>query len=200
MAKNKVIYGTTTIIDLTDATLLVTDGDKILNGESAYGKDGELISGSCTYDADTSDANAQASEILTPKTAYVNGSKITGTMANRGSVSGTISDVNVPYAIQSGYHDGGGSVSISSVESAKIIPSNIKSGISILGVTGDYSGEGATAQSKTVTPYTTSQTVLPDANYDYLSQVIVNAISYVETPNAYGTTVTIGDVEITPAG
>lgn len=61
-----------------------------------------------------------------------------------------------------------------------------------LEVTGTYSGEGVRAQAKTATPTTSQQTILPDANYDYLSQVTVNAIPYVETANTYGTTVTIG--------
>lgn len=195
MAKNKIIYGNTTLIDLTDASLGVNDVDKILNGESAYGKDGEKIVGTCTYDADTSDANATASEILSGQTAYVNGQKITGTMANQGGASGTISDLNTPYTIAQGYHDGSGSVSVDSVEAAKIIPSNIKDGVEILGVTGTYTGEGVTAQAKTATPYTTQKVYLPDTNYDYLSQVTVEAITYIETPNAYGTTVTIGAID-----
>lgn len=37
MAKNKVIYGNQTIIDLTDATLGQADGAKILKDETAYG-------------------------------------------------------------------------------------------------------------------------------------------------------------------
>ena len=89
MAKNKVIFGNTVLIDLTPASLGQSDGAKILDGETAFGKDGEMITGTCTYDADTSDANATASEILLNKTAYVNGSKVTGTMPNNGSVSGT---------------------------------------------------------------------------------------------------------------
>lgn len=195
MAKNKIIYGNTTLIDLTDASLGVNDVDKILSGESAYGKDGEKIVGTCTYDADTSDANATASEILSGQTAYVNGQKITGTMANQGGASGTISDLNTPYTIAQGYHDGSGSVSVDSVEAAKIIPSNIKDGVEILGVTGTYTGEGVTAQAKTATPYTTQKVYLPDTGYDYLSQVTVEAITYIETPNAYGTTVTIGAID-----
>ena len=47
MAKNKVVYGNTVLIDLTDASLGVNDDDKILSGESAYGKDGEKITGTC---------------------------------------------------------------------------------------------------------------------------------------------------------
>lgn len=194
MAKNKVVYGGQTLIDLTDATLGVNDDDKILSGESAYGKDGEKIVGTCTYDADTSDADASASEILATKTAYVNGNKLTGTMPNNGAVSGTIDDVSDTYTIPAGYHDGSGTVAIDSTEAAKLIASNIKEGVEILGVTGTYSGEGVTAQAKTATPYTTQQVVLPDSGYDYLSQVTVEAIYYNEVANAYGTTVEIGTV------
>lgn len=193
MAKNKIIYGNTTLIDLTDATLGQSDGDQILDGQSAYGKDGEKITGSCTYDADTSDADATASEILATKTAYVNGSKVTGSMPNNGAVSGKISTLATPYTVPQGYHDGSGTVSVDSTESAKIIPSNIKNGVQILGVTGTYEGEEQPTQVKTATPYTTAQTVLPDTDY-VLSQVNVEAIYYNESANAYGTTVTIGTV------
>lgn len=194
MAKNKIIYGSQVLIDLTDATLGQADGDKILASETAYGKDGEKITGTCTYDADTSDADASASEILATKTAYVNGNKLTGTMPNRGAVSGSISTLAGDYTIPSGYHDGSGTVGIDSTEASKIIAENIKEGVEILGVTGTYTGEDIHAQSKTATPYTTAQTILPDTGYDYLSQVTVEAIAYTETPNAFGTTVTIGQV------
>lgn len=194
MAKNKIIYGNTTLIDLTDASLGQNDDDKILSGESAYGKDGEKITGTCTYDADTSDATASASEILATKTAYVNGTKVTGIMPNNGAVAGEIDDLSTPYTVPQGYHDGSGTVGIDSTEADKIIPGNIKDGVQILGVTGTYTGEGVTAQAKTATPYTTQQVILPDQGYDYLSQVTVEAIYYNESANAYGTTVTIGTV------
>lgn len=198
MAKNKIIYGGQTLIDLTDATLGQSDGAKILFGETAYGKDGEKITGSCTYDADTSDADAAASEILSGKTAYANGNKLTGTMPNQGGASGEISDLSTPYIIPAGYHDGSGTVEVDDTEAAKIIPGNIKEGVEILGVTGTYTGEDIHAQAKTATPYTTQQTILPDTGYDYLSQVTVEAIYYNESTNAYGTTVTIGTVAPTP--
>lgn len=194
MAKNKIIYGGTTLIDLTDATLGQGDGSQILAGQTAYGKDGEKIAGTCTYDADTSDADASASEILEGQTAYANGNKLTGTMPNQGGASGTIDDLTEPYTIPAGYHDGSGSVRVDSTEAAKIIPENIKEGVEILGVVGNYTGEGVTAQAKTATPYTTQQAILPDTGYDYLSQVTVEAIYYNESANAYGTTVTIGTV------
>ena len=159
---------------------------------SATGIKAEDTGGVTRLFVDTSDATAGVAEILNTKTAYVNGSKLTGTMPNRGAVAGTISTKSGSYTIQNGYHDGSGTVSISSTEQAKIIAGNIKSGIVILGVTGDYSGEGATAQAKTATPSTSQQVILPDTGYDYLSQVTVAAIPYVETANTHGTTVTIG--------
>ena len=187
---NKVIYAGSTLIDLTSDTV---DASHLLSGKTAHDKSGASITGSCTYDVDSTDATAATGEILATKTAYVNGSKLTGTMANRGSVTGTITTKTQEYTIASGYHDGGGKVSIDSTEQGKLIPANVRSGITILGVEGTMTGtEDVTAESPTVTPSTTSQTVTPSTGYNYLSQVTVNAIPYVEIDNAAGgKTVTI---------
>lgn len=196
MAISKVVFGNTTLIDLTSDTITASD---LAYGVTAHGADGSAITGSSTKDSDTTDADATAGEILYGKTAYVNKNKLTGSMPNRGGVTGTISTKAGTYSIQAGYHDGSGTVGIDSTEQAKIIAGNIKSGVEILGVTGDYSGEAVSAQTKNATPYTTAQTVLPDNGYDYLSQVNIAAISYVETDNAAGgKTATIGDVAPTP--
>lgn len=191
MARNKIVYGNEVLIDLTGDTV---SKDTLLSGVTAHDRSGEIITGECTFDSDTSDATASAAEILVGQTAYVAGEKVTGTMANRANASGTIADKEDIYHIQSGYHDGSGTVKIDDVEKAKLIESNIKSGITILGVEGTYSGEGVKAQSKEVEAYTDAQNVvLPDSGFDYLSQVTVDKIFYEEVPNAQGgITVNIG--------
>ena len=193
MAISKVVYGGNTLIDLTSDTITA---DKVLASYTAHGADGEAITGTCTYDADTTDATASDSEILIGKTAYVKGTKKTGTMKNNGAVAGTIATKTGQYTIPQGFHDGSGKVSIDSTEQSKIIPENIREGITVLGVTGTMSGtEDANPQAKTVTPSTVAQTILPDSDegYNYLSQVTVNPIPYAESENsAGGITVTIG--------
>lgn len=190
MAINKVIYGGAVLIDITDTTAVAAD---VQSGAYFYGNDGVKTAGTSTKDSDTTDATATAAEILATKTAYVNKNKITGTMPNNGAVTGTISTVAGQYTVPQGYHDGSGKVGLASAEQAKIIAANIKQGITILGVVGTYSGEAISVESnKNVTPSASQQVITPSTGYDYLAQVTVAAIPYTETPNTYGTTVTIG--------
>ena len=83
----------------------------------------------------TGDASAAAGEILTGKSAFGPSGEISGSMANNGSTSGTISTKAGTVTIPAGYTTGG-SVAISATEQAKIIASNIKSGVTLLGVAG----------------------------------------------------------------
>lgn len=188
--KNKIIYGGDTLIDLTVDDVTKAD---VLSGKKFHLPSGEPTTGTCTYDADTSDATAVAGEILIGKTAYKNGSKITGTMTNNGAVTGTISTKAQQYTIPQGFHDGSGKVSISSTEQAKLIATNIRQGVTILGVEGSMSGsEDVHAQTKTVTPGITAATYTPDTGYNYFSEFTVSAIPYTESDNAAGgVTVTI---------
>ena len=187
---NKIVYGNTVLIDLTADT--VTE-DKILASYTAHDASGNIITGTCDFDVNSQDATVKVAEMLIGKTAYARGTKLTGTMPNNGAISLTISEVNEEVSVAQGYHDGGGKVSILETEKAKLIASNIKQGITILGVTGTLEPSSAIkVDAKTVTPKTTQQTILPDEGYDYLAQVTVNPIPYVETDNsAGGKTVTI---------
>lgn len=114
-------------------------------------------------------------------------------IADNGAVSSNISAVAQQYTIPAGYHNGQGKVQIAAAEQAKIIESNIKSGVTILGVIGSYAGEGVNLQEKTVTPTKQSQNIVADEGYDGLSAVTVNPI-----PSNYadvsGVTATAADV------
>lgn len=190
---NKVIYGGNTIIDLTSDTATAAD---VLSGKYFHLKSGERTQGSCTYDADTSDANASASELLYGQTAYVNGVKLTGSMPNNGGNNVTVTN-KTGTTIPAGFYDGSGKAAIDSTSASNLVADNVRQGVTILGVTGTMSGsEDVHAQSKTVTPTVASQTVTPDSpTYNYLTSVTVNAIPYTETDNAAGgKTVTIAGV------
>ena len=189
---NKIVLASgEVLIDLTSDTV---DVSHMLEGITAHDKSGAPITGTCTFDSDTTDANAAVGEILSGKTAYARGAKLTGTMTNNGGVTGTITTKAQEYVIPQGYHDGSGKVSIAATEQAKIIATNIRQGITILGVEGTMSGqEDMNAQAKSVTPTFSSQVIAPDTGYNCLSQVTVAAITVTYSDNsAGGKTVTIG--------
>ena len=188
---NKIVINGRTLIDLTSDTV---SADKLASGITAHDKSGATITGTNTYDSDTSEDTAAVAEILAGKTAHARGTLLTGTMPNRGGVTGTITTKAQSYTIQQGYHDGSGSVSIAATEQAKIIADNIRQGITILGVEGSMSGtEDVTAESPTATPTFATQTITPGTGFNYLAQVTINPIPVTETDNsAGGVTVTVG--------
>lgn len=192
MAGNsKIIYGGEVLIDLTADTV---KEDNLLIGYTAHGADGEIIEGGCSFDADTSGATITPDTVLEGETGFANGNEVVGTMPNNGGATYNIDSLESK-KIQKGYHDGSGVAKIADSEKKKIIPSNIRQGVSLFGVVGEMSGtEGASAQRKTVTPSTIEQKVLPDTDqgYNYLAEVTVKAIPYSESANsAGGITVTI---------
>ena len=152
---------------VTGNVYVVGDNDlsagNIKENVNIFGIKGTFVGTNCR------DANAGAAQILTGYSGYVNQAKVSGTMPNRGAVDTSIG-ANGSYTIPNGYHNGSGKVKQSLTEQAgwsitpgterklacssgrwvigdiwcsaapNLVPSNIKEGVTIFGVTGTFTG------------------------------------------------------------
>ena len=87
---------------------------------------------------DTAGASAAAADILTGKIAYGASGPVSGSMANNGSTSGTISTKAGTVTIPSGYTTGG-TVSLASAAVSDLTAANLLTGKTVLGVSGTLS-------------------------------------------------------------
>ena len=186
MGVSKVEYGNKTLIDLSGDTVTAS---KMLKGTKAHDKNGDEITG--TYEGgssgtgtDTSDATAVASEILSGKTAYNYNGKVTGTMTNNGKMVGTISKKDEYCTIAKGYHDGTGTVKIPQSERDKIIGANIKSGVTILGEAGTYTGDATGTDTSDATATA--------------SDILLGKTAYANGAKVTGTIQSVNERTITP--
>lgn len=84
---------------------------------------------------DTAGADISAGDVLTGKTAYGASGSISGSMANNGSTSGTISTKAGTVSIPAGYTTGG-TVSLLSSAVTDLVSANLLTGKTVLGVQG----------------------------------------------------------------
>ena len=120
IASGQYLNGTQTIKGDSNLTAAnIKSGVKIFNVTGSYA--GSSSSGG----TDTSDATATAANILSGKTAYVNGSKVTGTMTNNGAVAKTMT-TNGSYTIPAGYHNGSGKVTVNVSSSSGSSTNNVE--------------------------------------------------------------------------
>lgn len=97
---------------------------------------------------DASNADVSASNVLSGKKYVGSSGEDTGTMANNGSTSGTISTKAGTVTIPAGYTTGG-TVSLASSSVSDCVAGNILNGKTILGVTGNLSTPSISQDSTT---------------------------------------------------
>lgn len=84
---------------------------------------------------DTAGADISASDVLTGKTGFGANGSVSGSMANNGSTSGTISTKAGTVTIPQGYTSGG-TVSLASSAISDLTSANLLQGKTVLGVSG----------------------------------------------------------------
>lgn len=99
---------------------------------------------------------------------------IVGTMENNGAIEENIELVDQVVEIPLGFHNGEGFVQIAANEQAKIIPANIKAGVTILGVEG--SAIELDGEELEVNPTTDEQTFIPTEGNGF-TEVVVTAVT-----------------------
>ena len=145
---------------------------------------------------DVSQVTANAANVLAGTYIVTNQGRIQGTMKNNGNVAGTISTKDGSYTIPIGYHSGSGTVKISDTEKAKIIPANIKKGVTILGQTGTCEA-GTTTSGTDTTDATASASDIRSGKTAYvngrkLTGTIPNQAAQTITPGTTDKTISSG--------
>lgn len=158
-----------------------------------HDKTGERKQGTNTKTVDASGATAEASEVLDGRTFGKGNEMQKGTMPDN-SGKDVIIENKDGAAIPVGFSDGTGKARLSDADLAKLIPENIKEGVTILDVEGAFGTDDFSAISKEVTPTFSEQIFNPaDDGVSFYSSVKVNAIKVTRQDNEFGgVTVTIG--------
>jgi hypothetical protein len=187
---NKVVLGDGTVI--IDLTMDDVKPEHVQSGIKFHDKTGAVKTGTSTKTVDASGVTAEPAEVLAGETFGRGNEVATGTMPNNSGKNVLVTSKSGT-AIHRGYYDGAGVAKISEEDATKLVPANIKEGVTILGVTGEFGADDISAQSKEVTPTFADQQISPDDGYTFLSGVLVKAIPVLYTDNsAGGVTATIG--------
>ena len=152
------------------------------------------------YACSSGDGDATANQILSGRTAWVKGKKVTGTMPNRGAVNQTI-NAGGSYTIPAGYHNGSGKITASSLSSqtqANATAAQILSGrtawVNGTKVTGNMPNRASSSNVTGDTAwhynnriyFATDYGYYPAANYGNFSNVSEKYISYSSLASVIG--------------
>ena len=142
--------------------------EKIVSGNTILG-----VEGTASVGIDTSDATATIKDILENKTAYVNEEKLTGIMTNNGDLVVTPNTDEQDHS--AGYYNSIQVRPVTATVDENIKAENIKSGVSILGVSGTVTE--LNGHELEVTPATQQKIITPEENYNAIIKVTVDAVT-----------------------
>ena len=131
-------------IDLSNVATAIrqkTGGENLISFPDGYISEIESLT-------NTNDATATDSDVLANKTAYAKGQKLYGSLPNKGEANIELTNLTTK-TVERGYYSGG-TAKIADAESAKIIPENIKSGVTVLGVEGTLESGPSASYSESV--------------------------------------------------
>jgi hypothetical protein len=123
-ANDTVVAGYYAATTLHDVDLDLVTGN-IKSGANIFG-----VLGTSTV-VDTAGATAANTDIFTGKTAYVSGNLVTGNVAEGANVTGTVLTMPIPDGLYSGSKT-------ATASNTNLTTANIRSGVSIFGVTGTF--------------------------------------------------------------
>lgn len=190
-------YNNKVVLENGDVLIDLTQDDvkpeHVQSGIYFHDKTGERKTGTNTKTVDASGATAEAAEVLGGRTFGKGTGMQTGTMPDNSGKDVVITNKNGTQ-IPKGYSDGSSVAKLSPTDLANLIPANIKEGVTILGVEGDFGTDDFSSTTKEVTPSFEEQVFNPgDDGVTFYSSVKVNAIPVTRTDNEFGgVTVTIG--------
>ncbi len=150
----EIILNTSTLVDGYSKTFIVSENNNgtytTINGKPLYKPNttaspnliaGKAVTvwysleGDCFFIKASAEGNADVANVLAGKTfSNDNDTGIIGTMPNRGSLSQTLTTQGGQYNLPSGYYSGG----YVKAQLPNLIPENIKKGINVGGIVGNY--------------------------------------------------------------
>ena len=123
------------LITTTGTTITPTTSEQIAVAANVYTLGQIKVGAIPAQYITTTDADAIDTDIILNKTAYVNGSKVTGAMPNNGATGGTIISQGGTYTIPAGYTSGG---TVTANIAASALTNTIINGAATLEDTNDY--------------------------------------------------------------
>lgn len=188
--KVQLLGESTPVMDISDATLDDTNAAYVKQGEIYYSNTGRQMTGTSTFDCDTSTAPSgtigiTADKVIAGYGGYFQAQPVSGSIAIKDNITIDANTQTTTTAIPTGYYPTGTNVVLTNVEANKIVNGEV-----LFGVEG--TGGGGHFQTKTVTGNLGGQTVNPDEGYDAMTQVVIEAVPQTTTPTTHGYCLTIG--------